>query len=134
MVRLLSISPSMNPADSSSPSSRSGILLPTETIVFASPILVRRGLFTKKRSLILTDYPRLICIKDAPTKVTLKSEVFVGAALKGGVTKPGAVAFIKAEREGERGFIIKTVSSRLLTDVLACSPCASARSLLPGSR
>lgn len=89
---------------------RTGILLPTETIVFASPVLVRRGLFTKKRSLILTDYPRLICIKDAPTKVTLKSEVFVGAALKGGVTKPGAVAFIKVEKEGHSGFVIKTVS------------------------
>lgn len=73
---------------------------------------MRRGLLPnpKKRSLILTDYPRLICIKDAPTKVTLKSEVFLGAALKGGVTKPGAVAFVRAEKEGERGLVIKTVS------------------------
>lgn len=111
MVSRLLFSLSTKPqSDSPSTLNRTGILLPTETIVFASPVLVRRGLFTKKRSLILTDYPRLICIKDAPTKVTLKSEVFVGAALKGGVTKPGAVAFIRAEKDGHSGFFIKTVS------------------------
>lgn len=73
-------------------------------------MLVRRGFLSKKRSLILTDFPRLICIKDAPTKVTIKSEVYLGAALKGGVTKPGAVAFVKAEKEGDRILVIKTVS------------------------
>jgi hypothetical protein len=90
---------------------RTGVLLPSETILFASPVLVKRGFLTKKRNLILTDYPRLICIKETPLKVTLKSEVFVGAALRGGVTKPGAMAFVRAETDGDKSFMIKTVRS-----------------------
>lgn len=85
-----------------------GVLSPTEMITFASPVLVKKGLIKKKRALILTDYPRLICIKDSPTKVSLKSEVFLGQALKGGVTKPGASAFIKALTEGDRVIVIRT--------------------------
>ncbi|KAK4049942.1 serine/threonine protein kinase [Microbotryomycetes sp. JL201] len=86
----------------------SGILLPSETITFASPVHVKRGLFNKQRSLILTDHPRLICIKDAPTRVTIKNEIYLGKSLRGGITKPGAVAFVKAEHEGDKVLIIKT--------------------------
>ncbi|KAK4051522.1 serine/threonine protein kinase [Microbotryomycetes sp. JL221] len=86
----------------------SGVLLPSETITFASPIQVKRGLFTKKRSLILTDHPRLICIKDGPTKVTLKNEIYLGKSLRGGITKPGAVAFVKAETDGDKILVIRT--------------------------
>ncbi|KAM0786244.1 hypothetical protein ACM66B_007044 [Microbotryomycetes sp. NB124-2] len=86
----------------------SGVLFPSETITFASPVQVKRGLFTKQRSLILTDHPRLICIKDAPTKVTLKNEIYLGKSLRGGVTKQGAVAFVKAESEGDKVLVVRT--------------------------
>ncbi|GAA5869524.1 hypothetical protein JCM1840_004447 [Sporobolomyces johnsonii] len=65
---------------------------------------------TKERTLILTDYPRLLCIKEAPHKVSIKSEVFLGSALKGGVRKEGATAFVAVEPIGKdgKGFVVKT--------------------------
>ncbi|GAA5962953.1 hypothetical protein JCM21900_005356 [Sporobolomyces salmonicolor] len=65
---------------------------------------------TKERTLILTDYPRLLCIKEAPHKVSIKSEVFLGSALKGGVRKEGASAFVAVEPIGKdgKGFVVKT--------------------------
>lgn len=85
---------------------RTGVLLPTETIILASPILDRTAFFPKKRTLILTDYPRLICIKEALAKVTLKSEVLIAPAKKG---SPTQASFVRTETEGERGFTVKTV-------------------------
>ncbi|GAA5940365.1 hypothetical protein JCM1841_003920 [Sporobolomyces salmonicolor] len=65
---------------------------------------------TKERTLILTDYPRLLCLKEAPHKVSIKSEVFLGSALKGGVRKEGASAFVAVEPIGKdgKGFVVKT--------------------------
>lgn len=90
--------------------SRTGILHARETILLASQILDRSSLFTKKRMLILTDYPRLICLKDAGPKVTVKSEVFLGVSMKGG---NGMMKFEKAEG-GEKVFVVKTVRSIFL--------------------
>lgn len=87
-------------------SCRTGVLLPRELILFASPVLDRGGFLNKQRTLILTDYPRLICIKETPTKVTLKSEVFLGVKPS---SKAGAATFIKAEAETDRVFTVKTV-------------------------
>lgn len=106
--------------------------MPSETILCASPILDRTGFISKKRTLILTDYPRLICIKELPNKVTLKSEVFLGTSASGkssngtsnsGITATGGngngngnnsrLIFIKAEMEGEKCFMVKTVSIKL---------------------
>ncbi|GAA5844891.1 hypothetical protein JCM11251_004663 [Rhodosporidiobolus azoricus] len=66
----------------------------------------------KPRTLILTDYPRLLCLKESPHKITVKSEVFLGSALRGGVRREGVSAFICVEpagREG-KGFVVKTSS------------------------
>ncbi|GAA6056368.1 hypothetical protein JCM3770_005971 [Rhodotorula araucariae] len=69
----------------------------------------------KPRTLILTDYPRLLCIKESPDKITVKSEVFLGSALRGGVRREGVSAFIAVEPRGTegKGFSIRT-SSRTL--------------------
>ncbi|GJN93854.1 hypothetical protein Rhopal_006913-T1 [Rhodotorula paludigena] len=66
----------------------------------------------KPRTLILTDYPRLLCIKESADKITVKSEVFLGSALRGGVRREGVSAFIHAEPTGKdgRGFTVKTSS------------------------
>ncbi|GAA5983375.1 hypothetical protein JCM11641_006050 [Rhodosporidiobolus odoratus] len=66
----------------------------------------------KPRTLILTDYPRLLCIKESPQKITVKSEVFLGSALRGGVRREGVSAFIHVEQAGKegRGFVVKTSS------------------------
>lgn len=95
---------------------RSGILRPDELIICASPILDRTSFISKKRTLILTDYPRLICIKETDTKVTLKSEVIIiTSPVSSNGTKSnwnsnvGKLVFVKAEIEGERNFLVKTV-------------------------
>ncbi|KAK4699382.1 succinate dehydrogenase (ubiquinone) flavoprotein subunit, partial [Phenoliferia sp. Uapishka_3] len=82
-----------------------GVLLPRELILFASPILDRGGFINKHRTLILTDYPRLICIKETMAKVTLKSEVFLGVKSP---PKAGVQTFIKAEAENDRVFTVRT--------------------------
>ncbi|BGP27341.1 serine/threonine protein kinase [Rhodotorula toruloides] len=65
---------------------------------------------SKPRTLILTDYPRLLCIKETPDYITVKSEVFLGSALRGGVKKEGASAFVAVEPSSKdsRGFTVKT--------------------------
>ncbi|BGP51465.1 serine/threonine protein kinase [Rhodotorula kratochvilovae] len=69
----------------------------------------------KPRTLILTDYPRLLCIKESPDKISVKSEVFLGSALRGGVRREGVSAFIAVEPRGNegKGFTIRT-SARTL--------------------
>ncbi|GAA5903047.1 PDK1 family serine/threonine-protein kinase [Sporobolomyces salmoneus] len=65
---------------------------------------------TKERTLILTDYPRLLCIKETPKKISIKNEVFLGSALRGGVRREGVSAFIAVEELGTegKGFVVKT--------------------------
>ncbi|GAA5860844.1 hypothetical protein JCM8547_003866 [Rhodosporidiobolus lusitaniae] len=68
---------------------------------------------SKPRTLILTDYPRLLCLKESPHKITVKNEVFLGSALRGGVRREGVSAFICVEPSGKeegRGFVVKTSS------------------------
>ena len=84
---------------------RTGILFPSESIILASPILDRTAFLSKKRTLILTDFPRLICIKETLTKVTLKAEVFIASTAKG----PSTQTFVRADTEGDKIFTIKTV-------------------------
>ncbi|GAA5996534.1 hypothetical protein JCM5350_001127 [Sporobolomyces pararoseus] len=66
---------------------------------------------TKERTLILTDYPRLLCLKQRDNgKISVKSQVFLGSALRGGVRKEGVSAFIAVEGLGSegKGFVVKT--------------------------
>ncbi|BGO95195.1 hypothetical protein NBRC10512_000978 [Rhodotorula toruloides] len=65
---------------------------------------------SKPRTLILTDYPRLLCIKETPERITVKSEVFLGSALRGGIKKECASAFVAVEPSSKdsRGFTVKT--------------------------
>ncbi|KAI5481862.1 hypothetical protein MNV49_000139 [Pseudohyphozyma bogoriensis] len=81
-----------------------GVFLPQETIVLTSSILDRTGFLTKKRTLILTDWPRLVCIKESLDKVSIKSEVGFGQGGGGGAT----LRFLKAGAEGDRQFWVKT--------------------------
>merc|ERR1719265_1493345 len=39
-----------------------GFLFPNELIIYSSTVLKKKGLFSKKRQLILTDFPRLIYV------------------------------------------------------------------------
>ncbi|KDE03549.1 AGC/PDK1 protein kinase [Microbotryum lychnidis-dioicae p1A1 Lamole] len=89
------------------------ILQPSETILLTSPILTKRSLIKKKRLLLLTSTDRLLCLKESWDKVTIKHEVWLGKALRGGVDKIGTVGFIKAEREGEKGFLLRTSHTTL---------------------
>ena len=50
-----------------------------EMIVYSSPITDRTSLFKKSRHLFLTDYSRLLCIKEHRTSVKVKHQISVGA-------------------------------------------------------
>jgi len=106
-LNLITSSASVSNASSATGhSSQGGPAPPT----IAPPILPAG---TKERTLILTDYPRLLCIKETPKKISIKNEVFLGSALRGGVRKEGVSAFIAVEEIGKegKGFVVKTVSS-----------------------
>ena len=69
---------------------RSKFLLPAERVIFTSPVLVRRRSIlpsrTKPRILVLTDFPRIICLKtvmkggldlrEITERVKIKTEIF----------------------------------------------------------
>jgi hypothetical protein len=59
------------------------LLLPNESLLYSCPILhkttgalLRSG--TKKRQLLLTDFPRLLCVKETNNQLRVKSEVILG--------------------------------------------------------
>ncbi|BGP19729.1 serine/threonine protein kinase [Rhodosporidiobolus nylandii] len=115
-LNLISHSPSSSsalspPAPSSSALSASPSSSSTASSATANSASPPSSHGAKPRTLILTDYPRLLCIKESPKKVTVKSEVFLGSALRGGVRREGVSAFIHAEeKDGGRGFVVKTSS------------------------
>lgn len=86
---------------------RDNILMPSEIITFASQVTVRRNLLPRKRTLILTDYPRLLCVRESGHKVTMKSEVFLGRPQG----DPTRAVFVKSQADSPRSFVVKTVSS-----------------------
>ena len=53
----------------------SKFLVSNETVIFASLTWKRKGLFSKKRQLILTSTPRLIYVDPDPGKMELKGEI-----------------------------------------------------------
>lgn len=53
-------------------------LLPQETVLYTSAVLDKTTLIKKKRQLLLTDYPRLLCLQDAKSKVRTKVEIVLG--------------------------------------------------------
>ncbi|CAO1617546.1 unnamed protein product [Parajaminaea phylloscopi] len=58
-----------------------GLLLPSEAVLYAAPATHRRTgtakLQSKRRMLILTDFPRLLCVKEDATSLKVKSEVLL---------------------------------------------------------
>lgn len=51
------------------------MFLPNELMIYSGPVVQRRGLFHKKRTLIVTDYPRLLCVKEDKSNVRVKHEI-----------------------------------------------------------
>ncbi|GAA5866043.1 hypothetical protein JCM3774_000004 [Rhodotorula dairenensis] len=67
---------------------------------------------SKPRTLILTDYPRLLCIKESPEKVSVKSEVFLGSAARTAPRREGISTFVSVEPSSKdaNGFTVKTTT------------------------
>jgi hypothetical protein len=127
---------SSSPSSAASGASLSSPPLHSQLSPPSAPAALPHHAGSKPRTLILTDYPRLLCLKESPAanKISVKSEVFLGSALRGGVRREGVSAFICVEPAGKeegRGFVVKTVRPYL---VLSCSsvPRADA-SLSPSS-
>lgn len=51
------------------------MFLPNELLIYSGPVITKRGLFHKKRTLIVTDYPRLLCVKEDKSTVRVKHEI-----------------------------------------------------------
>lgn len=93
---------------------------PEETIAYQSPILTRAGIFLpKRRTLVLTSLPRLLCVKEDASKNKIKVEgecIFASAlevceereeAGKEGLLKQKVVTNVLAK--GPRAFQVQTV-------------------------
>uniref|UniRef100_V5EUS3 non-specific serine/threonine protein kinase n=2 Tax=Kalmanozyma brasiliensis (strain GHG001) TaxID=1365824 RepID=V5EUS3_KALBG len=57
------------------------LLLPKELMLYTVPVAQKKTgtgkMFTKRRQLILTDFPRLLCVKETATALKVKSEVIL---------------------------------------------------------
>lgn len=64
----------------------------------------------------MTDYPRLLCIKETPEKISIKSEVFLGASARTAPRREGVSTFVSVEPSSKdsNAFTVKTVSEILL--------------------
>lgn len=81
-----------------------------------SPPLAPAAPGSKPRTLILTDYPRLLCIKETPEKISIKSEVFLGASARTAPRREGVSTFVSVEPSSKdpNAFTVKTVSLLLV--------------------
>jgi hypothetical protein len=118
------------------PSLRASVLLGNERIILSTPISARPSTAVplpsflqpaaKRRQLILTDFPRLIAVKEESGEMKIKAEsIFVvrgspvEAAGNGGGVAAGRV--IGVQEKGPRGFVLQTVSRENRGCVMACS-------------
>lgn len=57
------------------------LLLPKEMMLYSLPVAQKKTgtgkMFTKRRQLVLTDFPRLLCVKETATALKVKSEVIL---------------------------------------------------------
>lgn len=51
------------------------MFLPNELLIYSSSIVEKRGLFSRKRTLVVTDYPRVLCVKEDKSSVRVKHEI-----------------------------------------------------------
>ena len=89
-------------------------------IVYSSPILSRSGLFLpKRRTLVLTDLPRLLCFKEdlIKQKIKVKSECVFDKANE--QTPPAAGGRMEQKRDGSPSPLL---IPRTVTNVLAKGP------------
>ncbi|KWU41517.1 hypothetical protein RHOSPDRAFT_22882 [Rhodotorula sp. JG-1b] len=77
-----------------------------------SPPLAPPAPGSKPRTLILTDYPRLLCIKETPEKISIKSEVFLGASARTAPRREGVSTFVSVEPSSKdpNAFTVKTTT------------------------
>lgn len=74
------------------------LLLPSECVLYASPTIHRKtgtaNLQSKRRVLILTDFPRLLCVKEDAACLKVKSEVLLATLASNNVPKLSSGASI----------------------------------------
>ncbi|GAC71514.1 3-phosphoinositide-dependent protein kinase [Moesziomyces antarcticus T-34] len=70
------------------------LLLPKELMLYSTPVAQKKTgagkMFTKRRQLVLTDFPRLLCVKETATALKVKSEVILALPSKAGGSDAGA--------------------------------------------
>ncbi|KAN0065309.1 serine/threonine protein kinase [Thecaphora frezii] len=78
----LSPAPTAHPASGPGFLSWNALLLPHELMLYSCPVLQKKTgagkIFSKRRQLILTNFPRLLCVKETPEVLKVKSEVILG--------------------------------------------------------
>ena len=93
---------------------RQSLLLSAERIVYTSQVAFPRSVLSsylatpKKRQLVLTDFPRLIEVKEEGKEMKIKHEMVLGPS------RGSVLGAVKVEEKGSKGFVVHAVS-------LACS-------------
>ncbi|KDN43097.1 hypothetical protein K437DRAFT_237393 [Tilletiaria anomala UBC 951] len=104
----------------------SALLLPRESLLLSAPVIQRKAgagqIFSKRRQLVLTSFPRLLCVKESAAALKVKSEIILcpptSNAEGPGITVPQADSQRKhsatqntvtlVEAKGQRAFAIHT--------------------------
>ena len=111
----------------------SALLLPNENLLLSAPIIQRKTgtgqMFSKKRQLVLTSFPRLLCVKESPSTLKVKSEVILKpppAAVPKDDPKSDATeaqqqyTVTSVEVKTQKSFAIHTVSPTLGQPSIIC--------------
>ncbi|SPO23955.1 related to PKH1 - ser/thr protein kinases [Ustilago trichophora] len=80
------------------------LLLPKELMLYSLPVAQKKTgagkMFTKRRQLVLTDFPRLLCVKETAAALKVKSEVILAIPSKSG--ENGTIAGLTSNVANER--------------------------------
>lgn len=115
--------PVTGPGASASPTAAlnwGALLLPSESLLYASLVIHKKtgtaNLQSKRRMLLLTDFPRLLCVKEDAVSLTVKSEVLLAqprardrdrdTAAAAAYSSPNVM--LSVEQKGARGFVVNT--------------------------
>ena len=94
------------------------LLLPTENLLLATPILQRKTvssqMFNKRRQLVLTSFPRLLCVKESSTALKVKSEIILRPTStpqqEGSPIEASQITATSIDAKGSKVFAVHTVS------------------------
>ncbi|EPQ30831.1 uncharacterized protein PFL1_01729 [Pseudozyma flocculosa PF-1] len=109
------LSPAPTPRGAPGILSWNALLLPHELMLYSCPVIQKKTgtgkIFSKRRQLILTNFPRLLCVKETPDVLKVKSEVILGIA----IDTPVQESFLRVHGRGEASSAAATTTTMTTT-------------------